>query len=157
MPASPRGGSDGKFPDTASSSVGILKGEVVRLNAQFVGRCHGPGQRGDLGIIAQSNGSEAAGLLSWRQLAHSEGGGFGAIPRPDLVVDIGDVTLHGPLTEHQRLGNFTISLTLRQEAQYLPLTVRHVRRIIYYPARLALWALSPGGHPLHQGSHAQLG
>ncbi len=83
------------------------------------------------------------------QLAHGEGRGFRAIPGTYLVVDIGDVALHGAVAKHQGLGYFTIGLPLGEDLQYLPLTFRQVRGILDYPGRLVAQVNLPGGHFFH--------
>ena len=89
-------------------------------------------------------------------MAHDEGRGFRTIPSADLVVNIGDVTLYSAIAKDQRLGYLAISLTLREELQYLPLALRQVRGIFPCPGRLDHQVFLPGGHLFHQGPHPQL-
>ena len=103
-----------------------------------------------MGIIAQRRGVGVGVLLGRRRLAHGEGRGFSAISSAYLVVDIGDVALHGAVAQHQRLGYLTISLTLGKELQYFPLTLRQVGGIFHCRGRLGPQAFLPGGHLLHQ-------
>ena len=89
-------------------------------------------------------------------MPHGEGCGFRAIPSSYLGVYIGDVALHGPAAKHQRLSDLTISLTLCEEAQYLPLTLRHVRGIFHNPFPLGSKAFPQGGHLLHEWPHTKI-
>lgn len=108
-------------PVGAGGDLGLeLLGVSLGGGSQDMGSRHASGfliSRGTGQPLGSSGtGSGAPVLLDVMRLAHSESRGFRAIPGAYLIVNIGDVTLHRALAEHQRLGYLTIGLALREEA-----------------------------------------